>query len=114
MQQRRNKAFIIERFDRREDGSRVHIEDFAQVFDVYAEDKYKTASFRNIAAVIAGESDHGDIAEFIRRLTFNTLIGNGDMHLKNWSLMYPDNRHARLSPAYDFVSTIPYTTERNA
>lgn len=30
------------------------------------------------------------------------------MHLKNWSLIYPDQRNAKLSPAYDFVSTIPY------
>jgi serine/threonine-protein kinase HipA len=102
-----DKAFVIERFDRTSDGA-VHIEDFAQVFDVYAEDKYKKASFRNIAAVIAAESTTDDVAEFIRRLTFNTLIGNGDMHLKNWSLIYPDTYSARLSPAYDFVSTIPY------
>ncbi len=103
-----DNAFIIERFDRRTDGSMVHIEDFAQVYGVYAEDKYKKASNRNIASVIAAESNHADIAEFIRRLTFNVLIGNGDMHLKNWSLIYPDRRNARLSPAYDFVSTIPY------
>jgi serine/threonine-protein kinase HipA len=49
-----------------------------------------------------------DVAVFIRRLTFNVVIGNGDMHMKNWSLIYPDRRNARLAPAYDFVSTIPY------
>lgn len=102
------KAFIIKRFDRNNDGTRIHIEDFAQVFDVYADDKYKKASFRSIASVMAAESDHKDIAELIRRIIFTVLIGNGDMHLKNWSLIYPDKRHARLSPAYDFVSTIPY------
>lgn len=101
-------AFVIERFDRNDDGSVTHIEDFAQVFNVYPENKYKKASFRNLVSVIATESDQDDVAEFIRRLTFNVLIGNGDMHLKNWSLFYPDRRHARLSPAYDFVSTIPY------
>lgn len=101
-------AFIIERFDRGADRSMVHIEDFAQVYGVYAENKYKKASNRNIVSVIAAESDDADVAEFIRRLTFNVLIGNGDMHLKNWSLMYPDRITARLSPAYDFVSTIPY------
>ena len=102
------KAFVIERFDRNLDGSATHIEDFAQIFGVYPEEKYKKASFRNLATVIATESDHRDIAEFIRRLTFNVLIGNGDMHLKNWSMMYPDGRSAKLAPAYDFVSTIPY------
>ena len=103
-----NKAFVIERFDRMADGGRVHIEDFAQVFGVYADDKYKKASMRSIARVLAAEGTDVDIREFIRRLTFNTLIGNGDMHLKNWSLIYRDRRTASLAPAYDFVSTIAY------
>ena len=30
------------------------------------------------------------------------------MHLKNWSLLYPDGRTPVLSPAYDFVATLPY------
>ncbi|NTE90119.1 type II toxin-antitoxin system HipA family toxin [Agrobacterium rubi] len=102
------QAFVIERFDRNDDGSVTHIEDFAQIFNVYPENKYKKASYRNLISVIASESDHDDVAEFIRRLTFNVLIGNGDMHLKNWSLIYPDRRNARLAPAYDFVSTIAY------
>lgn len=102
------KSFIIERFDRRPDGSLVHIEDFAQVYDVYPDDKYKRASLRNIASVIAAEAGQRDLEEFIRRLTFNMLTGNGDMHLKNWSLIYPDRVHAALAPAYDFVSTVPY------
>jgi len=101
-------AFIIKRFDRAENKVPIHIEDFAQVYGVFAEDKYKRASAANIASVVATETDGQDTEEFIRRLTFNTLIGNGDMHLKNWSLFYPDGQNARLSPAYDFVSTIPY------
>lgn len=101
-------AFKIQRFDRLADGTRVHMEDFAQVFDVYCDDKYKRATMRNIASVLAAETPDGDLREFIARLTFNTLIGNGDMHLKNWSLLYPDRRTARLAPAYDFVSTLAY------
>jgi serine/threonine-protein kinase HipA len=102
------KAFVIERFDRLPGGGLVHIEDFAQVFDVYPDDKYKSANMRSIARVVAAESDGDDLAELVRRMTFNTLIGNGDMHLKNWSLVYRDRRNAALAPAYDFVSTIPY------
>ena len=104
-------AFIIERFDRLSDGTRVQIEDFAQVFGVYAEDKYKTANMRNIAQVIAAEGSSEDLNEFVHRLTFSMIVGNGDMHLKNWSLIYPDRRHVSLAPAYDFVSTIPYLPE---
>ena len=108
------KALAIQRFDRRYDGTLVHIEDFAQIFDVYPENKYRKASMRNIANVINIEGGNKDIAEFIRRLTFNTLIGNADMHLKNWSLIYPDERRAALAPAYDFVSTITYIVDDKA
>jgi serine/threonine-protein kinase HipA len=102
------KAFVIERFDRLADGGRVHIEDFAQVMDVYPEKKYKKASMRTILRVIGNEGTWQDVVEFVRRLTFNMLIGNGDMHLKNWSLIYLDRVTPSLAPAYDFVSTIPY------
>ena len=107
------RAFAIKRFDRSEDGV-VHIEDFAQVFGVYPHDKYKKASMRNIAEVIGIEGQEEDTAEFIRRLVFNTLIGNADMHLKNWSLIYSDKRSASIAPAYDFVSTIPYLSDETA
>jgi serine/threonine-protein kinase HipA len=110
----KGQALAIERFDRLSDGSAVHIEDFAQVFDVYPKNKYDKASAMNIATVIGAEGDEHDIREFIRRLTFNTLIGNADMHLKNWSLIYPDRRAARLAPAYDLLSTISYIPDDEA
>lgn len=111
----KGQALVIERFDRLSaGGGPVHIEDFAQIFGVYPEGKYKKASMRSIARVIASEGDDADIAEFVRRLTFNTLIGNADMHLKNWSMIYPDRRTAALAPAYDFVSTIAYLKDENA
>ena len=109
-----DSAFAIKRFDRINGGGSVHIEDFAQVFGVYPSDKYMKASMRNIAEVIGIEGQEDDIAEFTRRLVFNTLIGNADMHLKNWSLIYSDKRSASIAPAYDFVSTIPYIADKNA
>ncbi|KAB7722670.1 type II toxin-antitoxin system HipA family toxin [Proteus mirabilis] len=108
-----DSAFVIKRFDR-VDGQAIHIEDFAQVFGVYPQDKYKKASMRNIAQVIGIEGKDEDIAEFTRRLVFNTLIGNADMHLKNWSVIYKDKRTASIAPAYDFVSTIPYIPDDSA
>jgi len=101
-------ALAVKRFDRTEDGGAVHIEDFAQVFGLYPEKKYERASYRNIAEVLWAETGEEGIAEFVRRLVFNVLIGNADMHLKNWSLIYPDRKTAALSPGYDFVSTIAY------
>lgn len=109
----RGQALAIARFDRTPNGL-VHTEDFAQVFGVYAEDKYRKASYRNIATVLAIETGEAGVAEFVRRLVFNTLIGNADMHIKNWSLIYPDRRTPVLSPAYDFVSTIAYIDDGEA
>lgn len=100
-------AFAIRRFDRTPDGP-VHVEDFAQFYRVYPEAKYDNASYRTILAALAIETDERSIDQFIRRLTFSVLIGNGDMHLKNWSLIYRDRRTPALSPAYDLLSTIPY------
>jgi serine/threonine-protein kinase HipA len=104
-------VFAIERFDRTETGDKIHIEDLAQVFGIYPEKKYNSASYRNIAEVIWREMGEEGTREFIRRFVFNALIGNGDMHLKNWSLLYKEKVKPRLAPAYDFVSTILYLPE---
>ena len=63
---------------------------------------------RRIAKMLAAEGSRVDIAELIRRIVFNALIGNGDMHLKNWSVIYSEKRNASIAPAYDFISTVPY------
>jgi len=110
---RGKQAYAIQRFDR-VGGEPVQIEDFAQVFGIYPDDKYKKATMRRIAQVIGAEGQDADIREFVRRLVFNALIGNTDMHLKNWSLIYPDKRRAALAPAYDFVSTTPYIKDETA
>ena len=108
MDQLGRNVFVIKRFDRDDNGGLIHIEDFAQIFGVYPDRKYERASYRNLADVIATEVGDAGIQEFVRRIVFNALIGNADMHLKNWSLIYPDKRRAALAPAYDFVATIPY------
>lgn len=103
----RGQAMAIKRFDRTEDGL-VHIEDFAQVFGVLPDLKYDKGNYKMIGRVLGIETGNAGVAEYIRRLVFSALIGNGDMHLKNWSLIYPDRRTPALSPAYDLLSTIPY------
>ena len=107
------QALAVRRFDRQEDGSRVHMEDFAQVFGIYPDDKYKGRNYANIAAVLAAEAGETAIHEFMRRLVFTVLTGNGDMHLKNWTLLYPDHRAPVLLPAYDRVATTPYLPNDN-
>ena len=46
--------------------------------------------------------------QFARRLLVNILLANGDAHLKNWSLIYPDAVTPELAPAYDSVFTRAY------
>ncbi|MDE1982244.1 MAG: type II toxin-antitoxin system HipA family toxin [Betaproteobacteria bacterium] len=106
-----DKAFVIRRFDR-EGGQRIHIEDFGQVFHLFPGEKYTRASYGNIARVIWTELGEPGLREFIARLVFNVAIGNGDMHVKNWSLIYPDGRKPELAPAYDFLSTLTYVGGR--
>lgn len=102
-------AFIISRFDRGPGGRRIHIEDFAQVRGFYDDGKYN-GSFETVAALAYRQRDTAALREFVRRLTYNLIIGNGDAHLKNWSLIYHDGRVPTLSPAYDLVSTGPYAS----
>src|ERR1700730_399477 len=101
-------ALAVERFDRLAHQTRVHMEDFAQVFGLYPSDKYGHKSYANIASVLWAETGQEATYEFVRRVVFSVVIGNADMHLKNWSLLYPDRRTPVLSPAYDLVSTVPY------
>jgi serine/threonine-protein kinase HipA len=107
-------AYAVARFDRPGAGERVQTEDFAQVFGVFPEAKYQRASYRNIGQVLWRETGEAGYAEFVRRLVFSALIGNADMHLKNWSLIYRDGRTPALAPAYDLVSTIAYLADDKA
>jgi serine/threonine-protein kinase HipA len=102
------KALAVERFDRGSGGQRIHMEDFAQIFGVFPTEKYERRSYANIARVLWAETGEAGTYEFVRRLAFAVLIGNADMHLKNWSVLYPDGRTPVLAPAYDYVATLPY------
>ena len=108
-----SNALFVRRFDRTPEGGKIHIEDFNQLYGQFPGNaKYENHSYQGMAAdiwKIIGE--HG-LREFVRRLVFNAAIGNHDMHLKNWSLIYPDARTPRLSPGYDFVSTVRYIEDR--
>lgn len=106
-------AYAIRRFDRaKENGdlTRIHTEDFAQVFGSYSHEKYLHQNQEMIGAALYKYSANGlaDIQQMARRLVANIIIGNGDAHLKNWSLIYSDRMRPMLSPAYDIVATHVY------
>lgn len=102
-------AFAIQRFDR-VNAQRIHMEDFAQVFVEYADQKYSKINYEQIGRVLYQYSGDGlqDVQQLARRLLVNILLANGDAHIKNWTLLYADGVTPRLSPAYDILTTRVY------
>lgn len=102
--------YAIRRFDRPE-GGRIHVEDFAQAFNLRAQQKYGRVNYDMIGrTLLLYAGGLSDLKEMARRLVLNVLMGNGDAHIKNWSLIYTNPLRPRLSPAYDLVSTVAYTS----
>ena len=102
-------AFAIQRFDRA-GKKRIHTEDFAQVLAKYPRQKYDSSNYEQIGKIIYQYTGDGlkNAQQFARRLLVNILLANGDAHLKNWSLVYPDTFTPELSPCYDMVITRVY------
>lgn len=103
------KVLLVKRFDRGAGGERIHIEDFAQVFGIYPSRKYEGAAYHDIGVALGVAVSPEAGLEFVRRLALAVITGNGDMHLKNWSLIYRGTGNKpTLAPVYDVLSTIPY------
>jgi serine/threonine-protein kinase HipA len=106
---REDLAYSIRRFDRDSNRNLIHTEDLAQVRGFYPDNDWKyRGAFETIAAHMYRGYDLSSLHEFVRRLVFCVLVGNGDAHLKNWSLIYRDARRPTISPAYDLVATFYY------
>ena len=105
-------ALLVERFDRR-DGHRIAQEDACQVAGIYPASKYRMKTETAITALTdaceaGGGSKSASTLELLRTVAFSWLIGNGDLHGKNLSI-YAPNALWQPSPAYDLLSTQPYT-----
>ena len=103
-------VLAVDRFDRTNDGRRVHMEDFMQILDQHPDRKYTAANEEtvlNVATRLGGGGTE-PFLQAIRRVAANILMGNTDAHLKNWSLYYPNPAEGQLSPAYDIVASHIY------
>jgi len=94
-------AYVVKRFDR-ESGIKIHQEEFFQILESY--DKYR-GSVEQIGRKLKQISTAPgyDVQLFFERVVFNFIIGNGDAHLKNYSIAYKDKETIRLTPVYDIV-----------
>ncbi|MCD6320115.1 MAG: HipA domain-containing protein [Candidatus Desulfofervidaceae bacterium] len=94
-------AYVVRRFDRTLAGEKKRCEDFSQVLGL---DKY-TGSIEQVGRKILDLSEFPgiDAQLLFERVLLNFLLGNGDAHLKNYSILEDDVGNLRLSPAYDIV-----------
>lgn len=106
--------YVTTRYDRRQEGDlvrRLHQEDFCQLLRCRPEVKYQdqggpsvvecTRLLKELRLPVA------DLLSFIDRVIFNFIIGNGDAHGKNFSVLYHGNV-PRLAPVYDALCTTVY------
>lgn len=100
-----SRAYIVRRFDR-EGGRKRLQEDFCQLAGQPPKDKYQGSAELCARLVLRHASAPlVDTARLFRLLVFGWWTGNGDMHLKNFSLLRGDDGLHRLSPAYDLLCT---------
>jgi serine/threonine-protein kinase HipA len=102
-------TYFIKRFDRKGQNDKVPVEDFAQLAGLSRDTKY-AYSMERIVNLIDAYCTFPAIekTKLFKLVIFNYLIGNEDMHLKNFSIITEDNK-VMLSPCYDLVnSTIEY------
>lgn len=98
-------TYFIKRFDRFSHKNKLPVEDFAQLTENTRDTKYQF-SMEKLVTVLDQYCTFPAIEKhklFIR-VIFNYLVGNEDMHLKNYSLV-TRNKKIELSPAYDFLNT---------
>lgn len=98
-------TYCIKRFDRLEKNKKAALEDFSQLLKLKRETKYD-ASMEKVGAVIDRFCTFPSIekVKLFRLTLFNYLIGNEDMHVKNFSLITKKGK-VELSPAYDLINT---------
>ncbi len=98
-------SYFIKRFDRKGHNRKLSLEDFAQLSGASREKKYD-ASMERIVNILDNFCTFPALekVKLFKRCLFNFLMGNEDMHLKNFSMITRDNK-VEIAPAYDFLNS---------
>lgn len=106
--------YVTQRYDRQlKDGIclRLHQEDFCQLLGYAPTVKYEAEGgpglLQCFELIRSMELQANDTIAFFKQVIFNFIIGNGDAHAKNFSVIYV-NHKPQLAPAYDLLSTTVY------
>lgn len=107
------RLLIVDRFDLDEDGSYLGIEDFCVLNGRRAHGRYD-GSYELISKRITDYVSPAALTDareqYALTVAYACTIGNGDAHLKNFSVLYDQPEDTvSLAPAYDMVSTQPYS-----
>ncbi len=103
-------AYITKRFDR-EDGAKIRQEDFASLAQRSEQSHGKNYkydySYEEIGGLIKKylPAYRVEMVAYFKLVLFNYLIGNGDAHLKNFSVFQRATGDYGLTPAYDLLSS---------
>jgi len=115
------RLIVVERYDRMvsADGSveRIHQEDFCQALGLPPETKYEEdggPALQRIAGILQSVAAPDSLEKLLGAVTLNALIGNGDAHAKNFSLLHEPSGALTLAPLYDLLSTLYYGDDRLA
>lgn len=108
-------AFIIKRYDRNEeDQTKVHQEQLDGAMGIH--DKYgkinniQTVSYESVCQFLINNIDTSlpFKRELFKRIMYAYLLGNNDLHLRNFGIIMPNEEKNKITPIYDYVSTAPY------
>ncbi len=110
--------YITRRIDRTDDSWKLPMEDMCQLAGRLTDQKYQ-GSYEMIAKLIERYSSVAglDLVNYWEQVVFSWIVGNADMHLKNFSLISEKAGKYVLTPTYDQVSTaivMPEDTEELA
>ena len=97
--------YFIKRFDRYSQKSKYAVEDFAQLTERPSDTKYD-ASTESLIPIITEYCTFPaiEMIKLYKRIFFSFMVGNEDMHLKNFSLITKKGK-TYLSPAYDLLNS---------
>lgn len=98
-------AYITKRFDYDVNGKKLNQEDFVSVLE--AAHKYTSKTYQDVGEWLSPLNR----VDFLRIQIFNFLTGNGDVHLKNISLLETADGDMMLSPSYDLMNTKIHVTD---
>ena len=99
-------AYVIKRFDRLDNGAKLAVEDFCQLSESRLKDKYNGSAEQCVRILRKYASEPlVETRKLFQLFLFGWWVANGDMHLKNISLMTHPDGTRKLTPAYDLVCT---------